>query len=206
MFTKKPEREGGDSGTPRSSDLGRPFGERAAAGSRPATPISTPSSSPAVTTSYSKAVPSIIGEDLKVVGNIISKGEIQVDGEVEGDVRCVSLLLGDKSRVTGRVIADDVVVRGSLNGSIRGLRVTLQAQSRVEGDIYHQSLSIEQGAYFEGKSRRSEDPVSVPEETEAEAKPETSASTPAASTPFAGFGTPADTNSNSTDSKADAAE
>jgi cytoskeletal protein CcmA (bactofilin family) len=44
-------------------------------------------------------------------------------------------------------------------GSIRGLRVTLQAQSHVEGDIFHQSLAIEQGAYFEGKSRRSDDPM-----------------------------------------------
>jgi cytoskeletal protein CcmA (bactofilin family) len=44
-------------------------------------------------------------------------------------------------------------------GSIRGLRVTLQAQSHVEGDIFHQSLAIEQGAYFEGKSRRSDDPL-----------------------------------------------
>ena len=38
--------------------------------------------------------------------------------------------------------------------------MTLQAQSHVEGDIFHQSLAIEQGAYFEGKSRRSDDPLS----------------------------------------------
>jgi cytoskeletal protein CcmA (bactofilin family) len=59
----------------------------------------------------------------------------------------------------GSVIAEDVVVRGRVTGSIRGLRVTLQAQSHVEGDIFHQSLAIEQGAYFEGKSRRSDDPL-----------------------------------------------
>jgi cytoskeletal protein CcmA (bactofilin family) len=52
-----------------------------------------------------------------------------------------------------------VVVRGQIVGSIRGLRITLQAQSHVEGDIFHQSLAIEQGAYFEGKSRRSDDPL-----------------------------------------------
>jgi cytoskeletal protein CcmA (bactofilin family) len=51
------------------------------------------------------------------------------------------------------------VVRGRVVGSVRGLRVTLQAQSHVEGDIFHQSLAIEQGAYFEGKSRRSDDPL-----------------------------------------------
>jgi cytoskeletal protein CcmA (bactofilin family) len=69
------------------------------------------------------------------------------------------LLLGDKSQVMGNVMAEDVVVRGRVVGSIRGLRVTLQAQSHVEGDIFHQSLAIEQGAYFEGKSRRSDDPL-----------------------------------------------
>ena len=100
--------------------------------------------------SASKMVPSIIGEDLTIRGNITSKGEIQVDGEIEGDIRCGSLLLGDKSKVTGGVVAEDVVVRGHIVGSVKGLRITLQAQSHVEGDIFHQSLAIEQGAYFEG--------------------------------------------------------
>jgi cytoskeletal protein CcmA (bactofilin family) len=104
-------------------------------------------------------VPSIIGEDLTISGNVSSKGEIQVDGEIQGDIDCGSLLLGDKAQVTGNVVAEDVVVRGHVTGSIRGLRVTLQAQSHVEGDIFHQSLAIEQGAYFEGKSRRSDDPL-----------------------------------------------
>ncbi|WP_069094043.1 bactofilin family protein [Methyloligella halotolerans] len=122
--------------------------------------------------SYSgKAVPSIIGEDLTIVGNVTSKGEIQVDGEIQGDVHCVSLLLGEKSRVIGGVVADDVVVRGSVSGSISGMRVTLQAQSHVEGDIYHQSLSIEQGAYFEGKSRRVEDPVKEARQSRETGKP-----------------------------------
>ena len=50
-------------------------------------------------------------------------------------------------------------VRGHVMGSIRGKRVMLQATSHVEGDVFHQALAIEQGAFFEGKSRRSEDPT-----------------------------------------------
>ena len=150
MFTKKPEREmSGDSlqrMPDRPSDTS-PFGER------PAGYVTS--------TSPSKLVPSIIGEDLTITGNVSSKGEIQVDGEILGDVQCGSLLLGDKSQINGSVLAEDVVVRGRVLGSIRGLRVTLQAQSHVEGDIYHQSLAIEQGAYFEGKSRRTDDPLST---------------------------------------------
>jgi cytoskeletal protein CcmA (bactofilin family) len=152
MFTKKPET--GESVTKMGDRLGEsktPFTER------PATyPAKNPS--PAAKAA-SRATASIIGEDLTINGNVSSKGEIQVDGEIQGDVHCSSLLLGDKSQVAGSVIADDVVVRGKVLGSIKGLRVTLQAQAHVEGDIYHQSLAIEQGAYFEGKSRRSEDPL-----------------------------------------------
>jgi len=150
MFTKKPEREG---------DAMPRMGERLASSSESTTPLGERPPGYARSSSPSKLVPSIIGEDLTITGNVISKGEVQIDGEVQGDVQCGSLLLGDKSQIIGGVIAEDVVVRGRIVGSIRGLRVTLQAQSHVEGDIYHQSLAIEQGAYFEGKSRRSDDPM-----------------------------------------------
>ena len=52
-------------------------------------------------------------------------------------------------------------MRGHVSGSIRGLRVTLQQSSNVEGDIFHKMLAIEQGASFEGRSRRVEDPLSM---------------------------------------------
>jgi len=96
-------------------------------------------------------VPSVIGEDLTVEGNVISKGEVQLEGEIKGDCRCASLVIGDKALIEGDVLADDVYVRGRVVGSIRGHRVTLQSSCHVEGDIFHQSLAIEQGAYFEGK-------------------------------------------------------
>ena len=50
-------------------------------------------------------------------------------------------------------------VRGTVHGSVRGNRVLLQSTSKVEGDVFHQQLGIEQGAFFEGKSRRVENPT-----------------------------------------------
>ena len=67
----------------------------------------------------SKMIPSIIGEGLTITGNVASKGEIQVDGEIQGDIHCGSLLLGDTAQVVGGVIAEDIVVRGRVVGSIR---------------------------------------------------------------------------------------
>lgn len=145
MFTKKLEPSDSITKLGEKSGSDSPFAER------PTTYVKSSTSN--------KMVPSIIGEDLSITGNVSSKGELQVDGEIQGDVHCGSLLLGEKSQVIGGLIADDVVVRGRVVGSIRGLRVTLQSPAHVEGDIFHQSLAIEQGAYFEGKSRRSDDPM-----------------------------------------------
>ena len=170
MFTTKPEsgekitKLGGD-------DAKTPFTER---------PATYASKSPGP--SASKMVPSIIGEDLTIRGNVTSKGEVQLDGEIEGEIRCGSLLLGDKGQVMGGVTAEDVVVRGRIIGSIRGLRVTLQAQCHVEGDIFHQGLTIEQGAYFEGKSRHSDKPL---EETKAANGSAKVSASPSVSSPIA---------------------
>jgi len=103
--------------------------------------------------------PSVIGPDLTINGNLVSKGEVQVDGEVQGDIHGTYVVIGEKARITGGIIAEEIVVRGHVMGSVRGKRVMLQSSSHVEGDIYHQALAIEQGAFFEGKSRRSEDPM-----------------------------------------------
>ena len=154
MFTKKPETTNGSGhGLSVQSPIVPPPAVK------PAQPMSTITSRPA--RGLDKSTPSVIGNDLTVMGNMISKGEIQVDGEVQGDINCLQLVVGEKAKITGGVVAEDVVVRGHVMGSIRGMRVTLQSSSHVEGDIYHQSLAIEQGAFFEGKSRRAEDPSQV---------------------------------------------
>jgi cytoskeletal protein CcmA (bactofilin family) len=109
--------------------------------------------------STERNTPSVIGPDLIIHGNLTSRGEVQVDGEVQGDIHGTYVVIGEKARITGGIVAEEIVVRGHVAGSIRGKRVMLQSSSHVEGDVYHQALAIEQGAYFEGKSRRSEDPT-----------------------------------------------
>ena len=57
------------------------------------------------------------------------------------------------------------MVRGHLIGSVRALRVMLQSTAYVEGNLFHKSLSLEQGTHFEGELRPSDDPLSIPEFT-----------------------------------------
>jgi len=104
---------------------------------------------------------SIIGNDLTIVGQglrIISKGTLQVDGDITGDVVGSEVIIGEKGRVTGIVSGESVVVRGEVAGTIRGMKVVLQSGAKVEGDVHHQSLSVEQGAYLDGRVRRPADP------------------------------------------------
>jgi cytoskeletal protein CcmA (bactofilin family) len=141
-------------------------GPMSLAASSPAVPPALPSVAPrpagpaqAAQRAPDKVAASVIGPDLTILGNLVSKGEVHVDGEVQGDIHGSHITIGDKAKITGSIVAEEVVVRGHVMGSIRGRRVMLQASSHVDGDIYHQALSIEQGAFFEGKSRRAEDPL-----------------------------------------------
>ena len=106
------------------------------------------------------AGPSVIGRDLIITGNLVSKGEVRVEGTIQGDVHCNSLVVGDSAHVNGGITAQEVLVRGKVTGSIRAMTISLASSSHMEGDVLHKALAIEQGAFFEGKSRRSEDPLS----------------------------------------------
>lgn len=146
MFTKKPDKE------PTAFDLAR---------TTPPLPPGGPMPQPVQSMSRpgAKSSQSQIGADLSVIGNLLSKGEVHIDGEIQGDVHAANVVVGESARITGGLVADEVIVRGTVMGSIRGKRVVLQSSSKVEGDIFHSQLAIEQGAFFEGKSRRMDDPT-----------------------------------------------
>jgi len=103
--------------------------------------------------------PSIISPDLKVIGNLQTEGDLQVEGIVDGDIRAHLLTIGENATITGEVVAEDVVVNGHVIGRIRGQKVRLTATGRVEGDILHKTIAIEAGAHFEGSVHRADDPI-----------------------------------------------
>src|SRR3954469_12096837 len=107
----------------------------------------------------SSAAPSIISADLMVKGTLTSTGDIQIDGVVEGDVRSVGLVIGEKAEIHGEIVAEDLTVRGKVMGRIRARKVQLAATSHVEGDILHEAFAVEAGAFFEGNCRHSDNPL-----------------------------------------------
>jgi cytoskeletal protein CcmA (bactofilin family) len=100
------------------------------------------------------SVPSIISPDLRINGDMVCSGDIQIDGWVEGDIQSRNVVVGEGATVHGAVQAENVRICGIINGQIRADNVTLEKTARVTGDILHKSLSIEQGAFLEGMCKR----------------------------------------------------
>ncbi len=106
------------------------------------------------------SVPSIISADVIMHGNINAGGEVQFDGNMEGDIKAASLIVGEKASVKGEIMCERVTIRGKVEGGIRAKQVTLAATAHIMGDIIHSSLAVENGAHFEGACRHSDDPLS----------------------------------------------
>lgn len=107
---------------------------------------------------------SIIGEDLSIEGQSITircRGSLQVEGNIQAELHGRQITVGEKGTVQGSIAADLVDVRGRVSGTIMGARVVLHPSAEVEGDIHAKSLSVADGASFEGRSRRVADAASV---------------------------------------------
>jgi cytoskeletal protein CcmA (bactofilin family) len=118
-----------------------------------------------------------------MTGNLESEGDIQVDGKVQGHIRCSQLIVGKDATIDGDIVAAEVVVRGKVKGVIRANRVKLQETACVESEIFFEkSLGIEDGASFEGQiHRKPEAPLAraVPEESPVAATSEAADAAPA---------------------------
>ena len=107
---------------------------------------------------FTKVPPSVLSSDLKVKGNLLTSGDIQIEGIIEGDIQAHLLTVGETSTIKGEIIADDVIINGNVIGRVRGLKVRLTNKARVQGDIIHKAIAIESGAHFEGTVERTDNP------------------------------------------------
>jgi len=93
---------------------------------------------------------SVISRALKITGQLESTEDIRIDGEVDGDVRGVSVTVGNGARVKGTVYGDAVELAGTVDGKIEAKKVVLTGTARMTGDVVHQDIKIESGAFIDG--------------------------------------------------------
>ena len=101
-----------------------------------------------------KSAPSVISADMNVLGSIISDGFIDIDGKVDGNVKCDSAIIRSNGVVKGDVIANSVQIYGHIEGLVHASSVGLYHTAHVIGTIMHESLTIEDGAFVDGKFKR----------------------------------------------------
>lgn len=110
---------------------------------------------PAKAGAAKKSVPSVVSSDMHVLGNIVAEGIVDFDGTIDGNIRCMTLVLRHNGKINGEVYADNVQVYGNVRGLIKAKTVQLHSTCCVEGIIMHEAISIEDGAIIDGKIKRS---------------------------------------------------
>lgn len=94
---------------------------------------------------------SVIGSDVVITGNIAASADLHVDGTIEGDISCASIVQGEDSVITGSVEAATARLAGTVRGSINSTELIILQSARIEGDVHYDALTIEQGAQVEGR-------------------------------------------------------
>ncbi len=94
---------------------------------------------------------SIIGDGITITGNIESKVDLHIDGEVIGDISCLSLVQGPSSKIKGAITAQNASLSGAVEGSIDAGDLAISSSARIGGDVTYENVTIEQGGHVDGK-------------------------------------------------------
>lgn len=94
---------------------------------------------------------SVLGTDVVVTGNIAASVDLHLDGRVDGDIACASLVQGKDSVIRGAVTAEVARLAGTVEGSISARDLVIHASARITGDVTYESLTIEQGSQVDGR-------------------------------------------------------
>ena len=98
-----------------------------------------------------KSTFSVIGSDVTIKGDVTATTELHVDGRIEGDISCASIVQGEASVIQGGVKAETARLAGTLTGSIAARELVILQTAHIHGDVQYDALTIEQGAVVEGQ-------------------------------------------------------
>ncbi len=108
----------------------------------------------------------ILSDGTKVKGDIISNGDIRIDGEMVGNLATKGkLVVGNNGKIQGEVQASNIEVSGLIKGKVTANELlNMKSSARIEGDIIAGKLAVEPGAVFTGTcSMGASKPVNEPE-------------------------------------------
>ena len=89
---------------------------------------------------------------MRIKGDVFSKEELRVEGEVEGKLESQNRLTIDASgKADASIKASEVIIAGSVKGNVEASqRIVLRKGANLVGDVKTAGIVIEDGAYFRG--------------------------------------------------------
>jgi len=127
-----------------------------------------------------------IGKSVTIKGQILSREDLTIDGEVEGTVEAQEnrLTVGPNGKVVAGIKAREIVVFGTIHGNVETTdKIDIRKDAKLIGDIKTARIVIEDGAYFKGNIDITKPEVVRPAAAAAAPKPQPVTTTPASTTP-----------------------
>jgi len=106
---------------------------------------------PAVSGRAKGATFSVIGADVLITGDIRATVDLHIDGRIQGDVTCATLVQGEGSHIAGAVEADQARLAGTIEGTLKVKSLVIEAKARIRGDVSYETLSMAVGAEVDGR-------------------------------------------------------
>jgi cytoskeletal protein CcmA (bactofilin family) len=94
---------------------------------------------------------SVIGGGITITGNIEAEVDLQIAGQVNGDVRCATLILDENSVIRGSVYAERVRASGVIEGAVETRDLAVEATARLKGDVTYSRIRIANGGIVDGR-------------------------------------------------------
>ena len=93
---------------------------------------------------------SILANSFSLKGSISCKGELQIDGRINGNLNGEKVILGPESVMDGTITADEIIISGKFKGKIKGKSIRLDTGASVDAEITYEVLAIENGSSVNG--------------------------------------------------------
>ncbi|MCR9069897.1 MAG: polymer-forming cytoskeletal protein [Rhodobacteraceae bacterium] len=94
---------------------------------------------------------SVISSDLKIDGNLVTTGELEVSGKIKGEIGAASMVLHPTADIEGQISAGDLVTNGMLKGTASAIKITIGSAAVVEGEMTCEIIEISAGARIDGR-------------------------------------------------------
>jgi cytoskeletal protein CcmA (bactofilin family) len=125
------------------------FSKKPADPSPPAPQV--PSAKPKGRGMASNSTFSVIGADVTITGDVSASADLHVDGTIDGDIKCASIVQGESSAISGAITAESARMSGKVTGSITAKELVILKTAKIDGDVHYDALTIEQGAQVDGR-------------------------------------------------------